>query len=317
MEFAYIFIISILGLILTVFVYWDIKLEQRRRKLNKLEKLLKAESEVILDKSHRQSMTILKRAMQKSEEIIEKTKAVSSQLEEQADENTQKELKEYSEQIHGISNDILTSYKGLFDELRVKYTDDEKKFITEIERTTNEEIKNFHKVVSDTTTTYSQKLTHLVAEEKQKVDTVTQLVDQQVEDFAKWMKENSDKYAQELKLITDTQAQNLKNVEQQNQDTLTEIKNKIYEDIKKYTDEMLKAASAQTEEMEKHMKEKLQEADNKIELYRVKKEQEVEQKVNSVVSQLIVEVLGKSINKSDHQKIIIDALDKAKVENLL
>ena len=94
---------------------------------------------------------------------------------------------------------------------------------------------------------------------------------------------------------------------------MTDEINKKLEILSKDIDQRVKdlyLAPAET------IKTKIKETEQEIEKYKAERLKEIDQKIYQTIESVIEKVAGKTISLSVHQDLIIEALKKAKVENL-
>lgn len=313
-DYGYIGII-ILGLLLASILIWQIRtITKEKDEILRIKRKLSRKSDLLVEKAHKQSVRILQKALKKSEEIVEKTNSIAGQVEDWAETEVGKEMSLYSGYLKNISEEILHSYKTLFEELKLRYDEDEKSFISELEETVKESKKDLEKSISKTSDEVSKMTNEFVLAESEEISLLTKAIADQVSNFAKWFKDNTIKYEAELKVITETQQSQLTKIEEKNGKTLEEINAYMTNGIKAYTNKLIENATKQEAEIEKYTQERIKQINEDLEAFRFQRENEIQEQVSSIVKKVTISVLGKSINTDEHQKLILDALDRAKIE---
>jgi len=100
-----------------------------------------------------------------------------------------------------------------------------------------------------------------------------------------------------------------------------ELKKRLLEESTKRIDEIASSVPADLAEMRKEidmkLEEKLASVDHEIASYREQKMKAVETKIYQMLSEIAKKTLGRSIDTSSHEELVMQALQKAKKEGLL
>jgi hypothetical protein len=114
------------------------------------------------------------------------------------------------------------------------------------------------------------------------------------------------------KLLAGVEQQHAKKAEE----TLNTVENIATEELEDFR-EILKKETMESEQVvSQKVNSEYQKVHLELEGYKAKKMQEINQAANKIVLEVTEEVLGKAISLDEHQKIIVDALEKAKRDGL-
>lgn len=102
---------------------------------------------------------------------------------------------------------------------------------------------------------------------------------------------------------------------------LLETQTALLREAKEKTNESLNKISEEIRDFYfsalKPLTKKIEEAEKEIENYKKEKMKEVEEKIFEIIKQVAKKTIGKTIDLSAHEKLVIEALEKAKKEKIL
>jgi len=156
-----------------------------------------------------------------------------------------------------------------------------------------------------------------VKEQSRQVLAFYQKLEEKREDFEQVMKKETLEFIQSLLKEKGLILREIKEINQslikEREEILKEIKatgNKIIEELQKKVFQTLESFS-------ESIKSKISETQKAIEEYKKEKLEEIDKKIYRMIIDVAKKVLGKAIDISTHEKLVIEALEKAKKENVL
>lgn len=104
-----------------------------------------------------------------------------------------------------------------------------------------------------------------------------------------------------------------------------EIEKEIIEDVKKKTDSILEEMSKEVTKqinstssfLSRELQSKTKQLEKEIENYKRERIKEIDKKVYQVIERTSKEIFGRIIDISTHERLVLEALEKAKKENIL
>jgi F0F1-type ATP synthase membrane subunit b/b' len=201
-------------------------------------------------------------------------------------------------------------FKGVEKEFEKK----EKKVDKEYHRVVDDALEHERKILSDTT----NEAEHIIAEAKYVSSSSKEILEQALQ------KTVNDILKESLAMghtYLDTYQSSLKEISQESQKTLTQVSKGFEEDLKKQTEDFRLTAKSLETSLQKQIQDfhnsLLPTLEKELESYKTERLKQIEEMVVEITQKASQEVLNRSIPQSEHQKLIIESLEKAKKEGVL
>ena len=181
-----------------------------------------------------------------------------------------------------------------------------KRFEKQLEKLMNEELKKTLATLDGTLQVFTEKLIEFYNKE---TSAFPIKMEEQFSQLTKVNERIQDKLLKE----TENKIAEFGNTYSKGQDLLfQEIKNKTGELSKKITEEIHWLYQASLEPLS----EKVVQAEKNIDNYKKEKIKEIDQKIYQIIKEVCKKTIGKTIDLSFHEKLVMEALEKAKKEKL-
>ncbi len=194
------------------------------------------------------------------------------------------------------SEEIKEKEENRWDDLELKAHEDYQKIIESASKQANEIILHASEIKQESTNELQESVEIMLADQKKVLEEASAALSKKFED--------------QLKQVNDSNILLLKNI-------YKGIESDVESDYSQYKDVIKK----QTFEAENIAKEKIKQEYEKLEIeikeYREKMMNKVNDDIYKILLNISKTVLGKSLDAKDHEDLIIEALNKAKKENII
>lgn len=243
-------------------------------------------------------------------------------------------------QTIGLSANLLIFIGFAYYFLRLRKKEEEldrklENMDTDYHKVVDNALTKERKIIEDAGNTYNQIMYNALSEERQLVDdatreasqiitgaqyinraakgTVDQALDHMIDDIKKGILDTArdflNDYQASLKLVTD-----------QSLTDFQKVSKGLETDLQKQTDDFQNVAKELKEDLQKQITNfhdtVLPALEKELEDYKQMRLNQTEQTIKSVVQKVSQEILNKSISLDDHQKLLLDSLEKAKKEGM-
>lgn len=194
------------------------------------------------------------------------------------------------------TEEIKEKEENRWDDLELKAHEDYQRVIESASKKAEEIILHASEIKQETTNELQESVEIMLEDQKKVLEEASLALSKKFED--------------QLKQVNDNNIQMLKNI-------YKGIENDVESDYSEYKDVIKK----QTFEAENIAKEKIKQEYEKLELevkeYREKMMNKVNDDIYKILINISKDVFGKALNPKEHEDLIIDALNKAKKENII
>lgn len=174
-------------------------------------------------------------------------------------------------------------------------------------------IQEIEKIAGEFQEKISQTSLKVLEEHKSELKGAGQKLKTFYADFFGEMSEEKKKIKEQLNEML---SQELSEYQKENLKARQLLANEIQKKIEVLLKEMDEKVGGIYQPLEEAIKAKMEKTEKEIEKYKKEKLKETEQKIYRIIESVIEKVVGKTINLSTHEDLVIEALKKAKAENL-
>jgi hypothetical protein len=201
--------------------------------------------------------------------------------------------------------------ENFWKKLEAMIEEETRKTVGEIEKKIVENlIEEERKQISN----FSQRLEGMAEEQKKQILDFYQKIEEKRKSFEQTMKIEAFEFVQSLIKEKSLISKEIKEFTQ----SLLKEKETIDKEMKlmgeKIIEEMNKKISQTLESFSERINKKLSESEKIIEDYKEKKLKEIDREIYRMVGEVTKKILGKVIDLSTHEKLVVEALEKAKKE---
>jgi myosin heavy subunit len=300
-----IFLIATVVILLVYVTIASYFLYKRETDTHAKEKAIYEEAQKELQRTQQKAIKIVESAVVKGRDILNQTQSFKTDIEKKSSEAVNSTLESYVEEMEKHSQELIHSYEQMFNELKDKFVEDEKTAIMQLEQAGKEEIDQFSKSIGEKTLAYEQFVEKKVNAEFQEASQMENTVKKQVDEFSKTIAQRTEQYQKQLeeKITQEIQAAS------QMEDV---VKKEVAEFSKGIADKTL----AYQQELENKVTAEFLAVQEEIKSYKEERMKKIDEGVTKITYKLALDLLGKSIRIEDHEKLVLEALDEAKKENM-
>jgi F0F1-type ATP synthase membrane subunit b/b' len=198
-----------------------------------------------------------------------------------------------------------------FNKIEKEFEKKEKKVDTEYHRVIDDALEHERKILSDTT----DEAEHIINEAKyissSSKEALEQALQKAVNDILKESLTMGHTYL-------DSYKSSLNEISEESRKNLQQVTKGFEEDLKRQTEDFRNVARELEGNLQKQISEfhdsLMPNLEKELEAYKAERLKQTDQLVKSIVQKASVEIINKSISLEDHQKLVMDSLEKAKKE---
>jgi vacuolar-type H+-ATPase subunit H len=201
-----------------------------------------------------------------------------------------------------------------FNKIEREFEKKEKKADSQYHQVIDDALSRERKIISDTT----EEAEHIISEAKyvssSSKENLEQTLNKTINDIQKEALAMGHTYL-------DTYASSLKEISEESQNTFQQITKGFEEDLQKQISGFQEVVKGLEQGLQKQIKDfnesLIPKVEKEIEDYKAERLRQTEELVTTITRKASEEILRKSISSEDHQKLIIESLEKAKKEGVL